>query len=204
MMTKKTDLRKLRTRKLLRQALVELMQEKGLEKITVSDLTMRAEINRGTFYLHYKDVTDLLQQCQQQLMDELSLLANEIQIDELLKAAKRDEPYEKIVAILEFWYEHTDFSKLMLGPKGDPAFAMGIRKFMQQKLFNKLTDFIPEDQAANIKVPKDYLIAFISSANVGVLQHWFESGQHQSPRELALIMTRLIAQGPVKVSCIHE
>jgi len=180
------------------------MQEKGLEKITISDLTQRAEVNRGTFYLHYKDVTDLLQQCQQQLMDELSLLANEIQIADLLNAAKRDEPYDRIVAILEFWYEHTEFSKLMFGPKGDPAFVMSIRKFMQQKLFNKLTDFIAQDQALNMRVPKDYLIAFISSANVGVLQHWFESGQVQSPRELALIMTRLIAQGPVTVTGLNN
>lgn len=203
-MVKKTDLRKLRTRKLLRQALVELMQEKGLEKITISDLTTRAEVNRGTFYLHYKDVTDLLQQCQQQFIDEVSSIGNNIQIADLLQAAKTDEPYAVIVAILEHWNVHSDFCKLMLGPNGDPSFVLSIKKLMQQKIFNKLTDFMPEDQTSSIKIPKDYLIAFISSANVGILQHWFESGQVQSPRELALIMTRLIAQGPAKATGLDQ
>lgn len=203
MAEKKTDLRRLRTKKLLRQALVELMNEKGLEKITVSDLAMRAEVNRGTFYLHYTDVTDLLKQSQQEFLKELSALASQIQIVELMKAAERDEPYPKIVAIFEHWARNADFCKLMLGPKGDPSFVLRVKEMMASKLFRKLSDLIPIDQAAEHQVPRDYLIAFISSANVGVLQHWFESGLKQTPREVVLIMIRLINHGPLAFSGIR-
>lgn len=55
-----TDPRVIRTRKLLQSALLDLMQEKPFQSISVSDLTKRATLNRATFYLHYLDKFDLL------------------------------------------------------------------------------------------------------------------------------------------------
>jgi len=58
--TKKLDPRIRRTRKLLNQAFVDLMHEKGFQSITVQDIADRAEVNRATFYAHYEDKYDLL------------------------------------------------------------------------------------------------------------------------------------------------
>ena len=55
-----TDLRIIRTKESIREALVELIEEKGFEAITVKDITTRAKINRGTFYAHYQDKYDLM------------------------------------------------------------------------------------------------------------------------------------------------
>lgn len=52
----------IRSRRLINQAVAELMQEKPLDKITVTDVVRRADINRGTFYAHYADVPDVLAQ----------------------------------------------------------------------------------------------------------------------------------------------
>ncbi|EEL70861.1 hypothetical protein IGA_00005 [Bacillus cereus HuA3-9] len=54
-----TDLRVARTKEAIRDALTELINEKGFDSITVKDITARANINRGTFYLHYRDKYDL-------------------------------------------------------------------------------------------------------------------------------------------------
>ena len=53
------DKRIRRTKKLLRQALTRLMQQKDFPSITVTDVVREADINRGTFYAHYRDVYDL-------------------------------------------------------------------------------------------------------------------------------------------------
>ena len=53
------------------------MEEKGFEAITVSDLTKKADINRGTFYLHYKDKYDLLEQSEEEIFVELDRIAEE-------------------------------------------------------------------------------------------------------------------------------
>lgn len=50
----------IRSRKMIQRALVELLQEKELDKITVTDIVTRADINRGTFYAHYVDISDVL------------------------------------------------------------------------------------------------------------------------------------------------
>lgn len=51
-----------RSRKLIKAALADLLQEKPLDKITVTDVVNRAEINRGTFYAHYTDIPDVIHQ----------------------------------------------------------------------------------------------------------------------------------------------
>ena len=56
----------IRSRKLINQALADLLMEKPLDKITVTDVVKRAEINRGTFYAHYMDIPDVINHLIQQ------------------------------------------------------------------------------------------------------------------------------------------
>ena len=60
MAAQKEDRRIRRTKRLLRQALAEIMNEKEFKDITVKEITDRADLNRGTFYLHYEDKFALL------------------------------------------------------------------------------------------------------------------------------------------------
>ena len=55
-----------RSRKLINEALVDLLTEKPLDKITVTDVVKRADINRGTFYAHYRDIPDVVDHLIQQ------------------------------------------------------------------------------------------------------------------------------------------
>lgn len=68
------DRRVRRTRMRLQQAMLELLKEKDARSITVRELTQRADVNRGTFYAHYKDVFDLLDQMEQDLFQRLTQL----------------------------------------------------------------------------------------------------------------------------------
>ena len=56
----------IRSRKLINEALADLLTEKPLDKITVTDVVSRADINRGTFYAHYKDIPDVVDHLIQQ------------------------------------------------------------------------------------------------------------------------------------------
>ena len=56
----RTDRRIQRTRQALRNALLQLVKEKGYDSILVEEITQRANLGRATFYLHYKDKEDLL------------------------------------------------------------------------------------------------------------------------------------------------
>ena len=61
----------IRSRKLINEALADLLQEKPFDKITVTDIVKRADINRGTFYAHYRDVPDVVDHLIQQTFDAI-------------------------------------------------------------------------------------------------------------------------------------
>ena len=72
---KKEDRRVRRTKKLLTQALTELLQKKQINEITVKELTDLADMNRGTFYLYYRDIFDMLEKIEAELFQKLDSIA---------------------------------------------------------------------------------------------------------------------------------
>lgn len=198
------DKRTVRTKKLLRQALLDLTEEKGLDHITVSDLTSRAEINRGTFYLHFKDVSDLYNQFLEEVLAGWSDIARDFDFLEMIRYAGKDEPYPGLVAVFEYCSKNAHFCRAMLGPGGDSSFPRRIKEMMKSRIQSKLSGIDPKYQDVRLTVPPDFVLAYMSSANVGLIQHWFETGQQQSPRDLAMIMTRIVTQGPLAAFGIHR
>ena len=72
MEAKKEDRRVRRTKKLMTQALTQLLQQKQVNEITVKELTDLADMNRGTFYLYYKDIFDMLEKIEDELFENLN------------------------------------------------------------------------------------------------------------------------------------
>ena len=66
----KTDARVKYTKMVLKKALLELMQHKPVNKITVKEICERAELNRATFYAHYSDCFDLLESIEEELFGQ--------------------------------------------------------------------------------------------------------------------------------------
>ena len=77
------DSRVRRTKRLLRQGLTELLKQKSIKKITVRELSELIDINRGTFYLHYKDIYDLVDQIEKELFDEFERILSNYTISDL-------------------------------------------------------------------------------------------------------------------------
>ena len=88
---KKEDRRVRRTRKILTQALTELLQQKQVNEITVKELTDLADMNRGTFYLYYKDIYDMLERIEDNLFNALN---------EILERHEKENMVEQSVPIL--------------------------------------------------------------------------------------------------------
>ncbi|HBU82775.1 MULTISPECIES: TetR/AcrR family transcriptional regulator [Paenibacillus] len=190
----KMDRRKIRTKKLIRQALLELTMEKGLNKISVMDLAERAEINRGTFYLHYRDVADLVDQLKQEIFEGIQMLAIELNPMEVRPYAERGEPYPSILKILEYLLSHADYLRVMLDPKGDLQLPIQLKELMAKRMIQKFESHLPRESV----IPWDYFLAFTASANIGLLTHWMAQGNDLSTREVALIMTQITSQGPLE------
>lgn len=68
------DLRVVKTKSSIRNALFELMSEKELAKITISEICVRAKINRKTFYSHYRAPSDVIEELENEVLDEFSAI----------------------------------------------------------------------------------------------------------------------------------
>lgn len=197
MAEKSTDRRIVRTKRLIRDALTELMEEKGFEGITVRDLTQKADINRGTFYLHYRDKYDLLEQSEAEIINEIKNLTNKINPLDALKFTGQGEPFPFIINLFEYLHENSSFMKVVLGPNGDAAFQVKMKEFIKNTFQQTIASKIKEE---DMLVPLDFLISYVSSAHLGVIQHWLESGMKKSPRDMAMILSRITLLGPRQVT----
>ncbi|MEG0774306.1 TetR/AcrR family transcriptional regulator [Clostridium sp.] len=196
------DRRTIRTKKMIRNALSQLIEEKGFNDISITDLTTRADINRGTFYLHYSDKFDLLEKVENEVLEELNEHTKSIDSIDILNVESLDKPIPFVVKIFEYFKENAMFIKAILGPKGHPTFQIKIKKFIETNLFEKkVVNTLKKEE---MQIPEEYLISYVLSAHLGVMQHWIESGMEKSPEEIALILSKLFLLGPYKVSLLKR
>lgn len=166
------DLRIRRTRKLLQQAFIELTAEKGFAALTVRDITERAMVNRSTFYRHYLDKYDLLEQ----YMDD---------VYELIA----DEGPLCLIHLLQHIQQFADFYRVMLGGKGDPVFTQRFRKNTEMR-FRSLFELASIEPGPN-EPPIDLRLSCIAYAGVGATVWWLEQERPCPPEQLACWLGQL-------------
>jgi AcrR family transcriptional regulator len=169
------DLRVQRTRKLIQDALIDLTIQKGFAAVTVRDITQYAKINRATFYRHYQDKFDLVDQYAQDVY-------------RLLDESDGDSPEAGLVKMFEHIRDHAKFFRVMLGKNGDPAFSEKIRHYIEQRIRRSL----PETMQRDKKAAALYL-NYVASGSAGVVLWWLEHDMPYSPAELTAFAFRLSA-----------
>jgi AcrR family transcriptional regulator len=182
------DLRVRRTRKLLIQALIELTIEKGFSAITVQDLADRAMVNRATFYRHYLDKYELLDQYMNEVY-ELTATQEKLYLDQI-QDADSDNPPVGLVRMFEQVQRHADFYRVMLGAKGEPAFVHRIQQYSEMRLRSLLLSGHGVQLKSN-SPPLELCLSYLSRAGVGVLAWWLKEGQSYPPEQVAAWLNQL-------------
>ena len=182
-MRTKVDRRVRKTRKQLRTCLATLLMKKKIQDITVTELTDLADLNRGTFYLHYKDVYDLLESLEEQMFIQFNTI-----LDEYLTPSSLPDTvlFEKIFAFIE---ENQDLSRILLGPNGDINYLNRIKQTLRQRLLP------PEDIQSQSSINYDALFAYSISGFLGLLDYWFDTGMKATIPEMAHLANQLISTG---------
>ncbi len=179
------DLRVRRTRKLLMQAMIELTIAKGFSRITVQEIVERAMVNRATFYRHYLDKYDLLEQY---MNDVYALTAAQ----EELPAAQTPgtgNPPVGLVDMFEHIGRHADFYRVMLGAKGDPAFVQRVQQYSEMRLRSLLPSTGVQTKPND--PPLDLCLAYLAHAGVGGMAWWLKEGTAHSPTQIAVWLNQL-------------
>ena len=167
-MAEKIDRRIRKTKALLSQGLIQLMEEKEIRDISVKELTDLADINRGTFYLHYNDIYDLLIQ--------------------MKDGEGGHSPRAVLLEVFCFLERHWDLARVMVGPHGDFSFVNRMKGLIGTRIYNILASKHRDRDCL-------YIEAFAISGCVGVVETWLSQSAPAAPEEMAAICSRLLLEG---------
>ena len=176
----KMDRRVRKTRALLLQGLVKMMETHDIQDISVKELTELVDINRGTFYLHYDDIYDMLHKIEDEMFQEF----NEI-MEQEPSPAEMMSYTGPLLEFFRFLDRHRDLAKVMIGPHGDLAFVNRLKDQIQKRTLQFL-------ESAQSDANYEYLCSFIITGCVGVVETWLKEQNPQSPEEMAEILGNML------------
>lgn len=182
------DPRVRRTRKLLTQALIEGSVEKGFAALTVRDITERAMVNRSTFYRHYLDKYDLLEQ---HLNEMYGMLEEGGIIGKDWNAG--------LIELLKQIQQFPDFYRVMLGPQADAFLSQRFRQQTQQRMLAYFHQAFPQAASDPDRTPLDLKFTTVAWAGCNALAWWLEQEQPSTPEQFGRWLQRLISDISVSI-----
>lgn len=184
-MKEKQDLRVIKTRKNLYEALLFLLKEKTFEEIKVSDICEKALVNRSTFYAHYNDKYELF-------ADLIETLKNSL-ASELSANTKISNSKEYYLEILRIFLDHVQnkkeiYSAIMLHNKNSVIMDM-----IYDTLNEEITKRI-EHEKNNKNIPSDIIAKFYLGAVFNVGMEWLKNSNHYSKQDILDYLEILISE----------
>lgn len=152
---------------------MELMTEKCFDDITIQDIANRANVNRGTIYLHYQDKFDLLDQLIESHLHEMG---------EMDAWACRLDWSDALIPYFEYFEKNYLFFSTMLAGKGAPS---AFRTRLLAAFVEGFKGEIDRESGKNADLSEDVILQYTGIAYVGMIEWWIQNGMPYPPQEMA-------------------
>ena len=182
MKQEKIDRRIKYTKHALQEALIELLEDHSIAKISVAMLCKEADVNRSTFYAHYESVPQMLEQIENDTMENLQ---NYI--------SSHSAPYDEfnleqtMFQILTYVSQNHRLFKALLGKNGNWDIKSGMITLLNTELMGIISPELLQDHALF-----SYVIEFSVNGSTSVIVRWIETGMNESPAHMAKTITYLL------------
>lgn len=199
---KKIDRRIKRTRQFIKRALIQLLAEKSFHAITIQDITERADINRSTFYYHYLDKEDLLQQYMDEMLNEaVKDVSGERSCSEKQTGSYVVyDPAPFFIRMFEHIGKHAEFYRVML--QEIPVFGRRVSNVIQQ-LYKESISIMQPDESQFV-VSKNLLITYVTGAYTAVIISWLENNLPYSAIQMAEQLSQVMTLGPHRAGGLNS
>ena len=182
----KVDRRVKKTRRQLRAALTTLLLEKSFDAISVREISELADVNRGTFYTHYRDTTDLLRQLENMFLDSLQ---------EINVTVKRQDwesaTYAYLEKVLALCYENADIYRALICANGDPEFQVRFVRVLSNQFLRTFLEHVCRTEERI----KNMYCMYIVHGMLAIVSIWLETGMKETPRQMAQMGGDFIMRG---------
>lgn len=172
------DKRVRRTKRLLRQALAELMQEKEFKDITVTDLVERADINRGTFYVHYRDVYDLREKIENEMIEDCRAM-----VADFMPSSENESLRPVLTRAVDYVGENKEMVRSLLRTSGAYSFEAKMMRIVEDSRLLLVRGADSREQ---------YVARFIAGGAVSMLEKWLADPHPPAKAALVDMMDELL------------
>jgi AcrR family transcriptional regulator len=204
-----SDLRVRRTHKLLREALLALIEERGFDAITVGEIAERAMVSRAAFYRYYRDKYDLVEQIFEETVRSAVSAFDPLRTDALRTFAggatplswdKFFEQSQQSESAIEPWagfFEQVGkderLYRMLLGGRGSAWFGNKVRTYLAEVLRERLRTLQINGKRLEDSrlVAEGFVPTVLASLLVDILIWWLERGRSYTPRQAATYCSRL-------------
>ncbi len=176
-----------RTERSIKQAFVELSSEKPLAELSVAELCDRADVSRGTFYLHYHDLIDLRSVIADDFIDAFDAEVGRSQPER----PDFDGAFTMLAAGCRFMQKEAKTLSLLLGQNGDIAFLRRFEHTIRRHCLAGLEECFPGLGADLF----DRYYSFVIAGAVGTIRSWLQDGCKEDPDDLASFMGTVLLGG---------
>ena len=174
-----------RSRKLIRQAFLELLKEKTFEKITVTDIVNRADINRSTFYAHYPDVMGLLDEIQEEIIHFSEQYLRKVNFSDLL-----ENPTQYLQLIIKMASQNEELYRLL----SNSHVAMKQMEKMKKMLVERIvaTMDLPEEYRDSFQF--EFAVRFFLGGFIDVYTQWIKGEINCTTDDIIQSVSKMIVQ----------
>ncbi len=169
-----SNLRVRRTQKLLREALIDLIEERGFDALTVGEITERAMVSRAAFYRNYQDKYDLVEQIFAEVMQALFDAVSEPVVE---------HPPQIWVKFFAHIAEYDRLYRALLGRKGSPWFVLKMRASLVDLM--KEYERLPLANQSISLASDEFVRDLLATMLVEAITWWLEHEKPYTPQEIA-------------------
>jgi len=171
--------RRLQTRKLLIQATLQLILKKGYDAISIQDITERADLGRGTFYIHFKDKEEIVWTMFQDLFQELEQEAHK-QLDRNMPQVE----YYGLLNIFRHAEKNRDLYRVMFGRQGSAMLTARVQDFLAEVFLYDIRN-APPPPDVNFHLPEEIEAQILTGVISHLLFWWLETPNNYTAEQMA-------------------
>lgn len=174
-----TDNRVRYTKMVLSQALLKILKKKSIDQVTIKEICDEAQVNRGTFYLHYATPNDLLMEIEQQFIDEhLGYFGTYIQ---------ENRETGHLANLFSCILNNQELCLILMGKNGNPRFLTRLQEIMRPAVVDGWCREFPHYRWDDL----DYVFDFVFTGSMRLILNWIEDAKGLSTMALARRLDRL-------------
>ena len=174
----------IRSRKMIRESFLELLKEKDISKITVTDIVNKADLNRSTFYAHYVDVRAITEEMENEVIDKMIEILKKFEFKNFF-----NNPTPLLLEVSRFLENNQNTYKILLKVNEAETFLKKLKNEFAKYMMSDtdIPEYLKNTKMVNLR------ISYFAGGIINIYQDWFNGRLNCSLNDIALEVSKLLS-----------